>query len=324
MDGRDGGRGWVYVMTNRSHEGEVKVGFTMKMPEERAQEMNGPGNPFDFKVAYKALVDDAYRVERETHVRLAAFRVKKEWFGCTPRQASEAIGKCAPVIHFEEGLGPDEGMGSTEALHRGLDLREGGLYEEALVWFRRAHGKGERDAAYWIGMAHSTGQGVERDDGEAFRWFVIGAEKGDEHSMYRTGLAFLKGSGIQADRLAAARWFEAAALRGHPSAMRRTGESLMDGVPRRDAKGAVEWFERAAGRGDRRSMLLLGMALKNGYGSSEDKASAIAWFKKAAGLGDKESMLMMGRACLSGEGVAADVEQASRWFEMARSVEAGR
>jgi hypothetical protein len=38
-------RGWIYVISNNSMPGLVKVGYSMKDPEERAKELDHTGTP---------------------------------------------------------------------------------------------------------------------------------------------------------------------------------------------------------------------------------------------------------------------------------------
>lgn len=45
-------RGWVYIITNKSMPGLVKIGYTMKDPELRAAELYNTGSPHPYKVDY--------------------------------------------------------------------------------------------------------------------------------------------------------------------------------------------------------------------------------------------------------------------------------
>jgi hypothetical protein len=84
-------RGWVYVMSNKSMPGLVKVGYSTKDPDLRAQELNHTGSPHPYVVDYEALVQDPYEVEQRTHVQLFAYSEGKEWFRCTAEVAIAAI-----------------------------------------------------------------------------------------------------------------------------------------------------------------------------------------------------------------------------------------
>jgi hypothetical protein len=88
-------KGWVYVITNNAMPGLVKVGYSRKDPELRAEELNHTGSPHPYLVDYELLIDEPYQVERKTHKLLSAKREAKEWFRCTPEEAVAAIKQIA-------------------------------------------------------------------------------------------------------------------------------------------------------------------------------------------------------------------------------------
>lgn len=84
-------KGWVYVITNKAMPGLVKVGYSMKDPELRAQELNHTGSPHPYEVEYDALVDEPRDIEAAAHKMLASYSEGKEWFRCTPADAVGVI-----------------------------------------------------------------------------------------------------------------------------------------------------------------------------------------------------------------------------------------
>ena len=80
-------KGWVYVITNESLPGLVKIGFTLKDPAQRAAELGSTGVPAKYEVAYEILVNNPRDLENRAHRRLDEFREGKEWFRCTIEQA---------------------------------------------------------------------------------------------------------------------------------------------------------------------------------------------------------------------------------------------
>jgi len=102
--------GWVYVLTNEAMPGLVKVGYTMKDPAIRAEELykdskNGAvtGVPLPFDVAYKAWVLNPFQVEQSVHKSLAQKRINdnREFFKCSTEEAVEHIRQVAQA-KFEE------------------------------------------------------------------------------------------------------------------------------------------------------------------------------------------------------------------------------
>ena len=78
-------RGWVYIISNKSMPGLVKVGYSMKDPEERAEELDHTGTPHPYVVEYDILIEgELYQVEQRIHHNLSCYLEGKEWFRCTP------------------------------------------------------------------------------------------------------------------------------------------------------------------------------------------------------------------------------------------------
>lgn len=74
--------GFVYVLRNEAMPGLVKVGFTMKSPEDRAAELFSSGVPQPFSVVFAVMCDDPQSVEQRTHLCLSPFRLanNREFF----------------------------------------------------------------------------------------------------------------------------------------------------------------------------------------------------------------------------------------------------
>lgn len=84
-------RGWVYVLTNKSMPGLVKVGHSTKDPHLRARELDGTGLPHPFSVAFDVLVLNPRDVEFGVHRALNSFHERKEFFRVTVGGAIAAI-----------------------------------------------------------------------------------------------------------------------------------------------------------------------------------------------------------------------------------------
>ena len=78
--------GFVYVLRNVCMPGIYKIGMTDRAPSQRAEELSsGTAVPTAFEVVCFAEVNEAVKVEREIHARLAEFRVEqnREFFALT-------------------------------------------------------------------------------------------------------------------------------------------------------------------------------------------------------------------------------------------------
>ena len=105
-------RGWVYILSNDSLSGLVKVGYTSKDPEGRAKELSGnTGVPTPFVVEYEVLIEDAHRCEQEIHKYLSEKRVndRREFFRCSVNEAIEAVKVITgDSVQFERRNQPEE------------------------------------------------------------------------------------------------------------------------------------------------------------------------------------------------------------------------
>lgn len=84
-------KGWVYVITNKSMPGLVKIGYSLKDPEARAAELNHTGTPYPYLVDYEVLVENPRDIEQKVHNLLKGKKEGKEWFRCSPEEAIAAI-----------------------------------------------------------------------------------------------------------------------------------------------------------------------------------------------------------------------------------------
>lgn len=85
--------GYIYVLTNPSMPGLVKIGFTRRASDIRASELNTSGIPTPFVVAHEQMVRNCELTEALVHHRLSAFRVaaNREFFRMQPDDAIEAL-----------------------------------------------------------------------------------------------------------------------------------------------------------------------------------------------------------------------------------------
>lgn len=85
---------WVYVLSNPTTPGLLKIGYTKNLPEERAKQISaatGVALPYKVEWAYKCFNGET--VEREVHHKLKAQRVNnnKEFFQISLEEAKEII-----------------------------------------------------------------------------------------------------------------------------------------------------------------------------------------------------------------------------------------
>lgn len=141
--------GYVYVITNETMPGLVKVGLTYRAPGNRAEELRHTGNAGVFDVAYQIQVDDPVRVEREAHKYLEDFHEDKEWFRCTVDAAVSAL-------HQAAGVSSDPGLSSMGLARRSPGPMNQLSAEEQAIW--QAYYRREREALARIGKGRDAAE----------------------------------------------------------------------------------------------------------------------------------------------------------------------
>ena len=93
-------KGFVYILSNAAMPGIVKVGFTLKVPTERAAELSTTGVPTPFEVEYYCLVQDPAGLEAKVHAALSASRhsTDREFFWMSAMDAALEVAKHAGEV----------------------------------------------------------------------------------------------------------------------------------------------------------------------------------------------------------------------------------
>jgi uncharacterized protein len=72
-------------------------------------------------------------------------------------------------------------QGNTDAqFNLGLLYDERHRYTEAAKWYREAADQGVGDAQFSLGLLYAKGEGVPRDDVQAYMWFELAAAQDDQ------------------------------------------------------------------------------------------------------------------------------------------------
>lgn len=85
---------WVYILSNPTSPGLLKIGYTKQTPEERCKQISsatGVALPYKVEWAYKCFNGET--VERQVHHKLKAYRVNnnKEFFQISLDEAKKVI-----------------------------------------------------------------------------------------------------------------------------------------------------------------------------------------------------------------------------------------
>ena len=89
--------GIVYILTNESMPGYLKIGYTQGSSEvdvtKRMSELHTTGVPLPFECVYAAVVADAQKIEKQLHTVFEKDRTspRREFFECKVRSAKAAL-----------------------------------------------------------------------------------------------------------------------------------------------------------------------------------------------------------------------------------------
>lgn len=86
-------KGFVYILSNEGMPGLLKIGFSIKVPTERAAELNTTGVPSPFEVEYYCLIEKPALLEAAVHRQLKEARHAndREFFRLSLSEAIRAV-----------------------------------------------------------------------------------------------------------------------------------------------------------------------------------------------------------------------------------------
>jgi len=96
---------YVYILSNKSMPGLIKIGFTDKTPQKRVEGLNrSTGVPVDFDIEWAFPCFNAIRLEKEVHDYFDGYRLRKnrEFFRIDIETAKEAIRKLGEKYQFKQ------------------------------------------------------------------------------------------------------------------------------------------------------------------------------------------------------------------------------
>ena len=121
----------------------------------------------------------------------------------------------------------------------------------ALVWYRKAAGRGHLQAMVNVGHCYATGKGVAMDLAEAFEWSKKAAAENFPTAIYNLGVCYANGSAVAVDEGKAFKHFLSAANMGSPKAQKALAKCYGEGIGTAvDPLQAQYWLDVANGLQD--------------------------------------------------------------------------
>ncbi len=178
--------------------------------------------------------------------------------------------------------------GPLELFAQGFKAYQRGEKTEAVAALRYAADKGHAGARWKLGRMYADGDGVDKDDYEAFKIFesIVREHQEDDGAGNAAYVA---------------------------SAIVALGDYLRTGIPNSPvqpnlAQARQFYFHAASYFGSTRAQFQLGRMLLNGEGGSASPRQAARWLKLAAEKHDPAAQALLGYLLFDGEKIAMDAE----------------
>lgn len=151
--------GFVYVLSNESMPGLVKIGLTTRLPEDRSHELSNTSVPTPFKVAFRIATSRPREVEKQAHNFLAEYRInhKREFFEVSVETAIESVRRSAIDVSGIDSWKSDVAIKIREGDRVSLSLEAGQVF--ALVSYPNIFSEKPEIVDVW--QAHSDSDQLE-------------------------------------------------------------------------------------------------------------------------------------------------------------------
>lgn len=160
---------------------------------------------------------------------------------------------------------------------------------------------GDCEAQCRLGDCYFNGDGIAKNDAEAFRWYESSAWGGSMWGKYNYGKCFLTGRGVAQDAGRARHEFRLSADMGNPWALLRLSEM-----------------------GDADAMYQLGDCYynsdKNDFGLLQNDGEAFKWYKQSAEKGNAWGCFNVAKCYLEGRGISKNKDKAIQYLQMSANV----
>jgi len=193
-----------------------------------------------------------------------------------------------------------------------------GDFSAAVSDFKPLAESGDASSQYYIGLMNLNGQGLPKDEKQAFQWFEKSAKQGYAKAQNALGEMYYHARGTRRDEDQALFWFRKAANKGLAVAQRNLAVMYAYAVVPHDYKKAVFWLKRAARQGDDIDQLMLARIYYH-QAEVQDNAKSAYWMRKAANQGLAEAQYLLGNYYYSGQGVPQGYDKALYWYKRAYS-----
>lgn len=192
-----------------------------------------------------------------------------------------------------------------------------------IYWYKKAAAKGDSTAPLLLGNVYITGEGVPKNEKEAFKWYEIVEKNMNGAELLELGKRFKDGDSryfkktlvkYPQDDNMKIYWYQKAAAKGDTSAPLLLGNAYYngEGIPKNE-KNAFQWYQKAA-EYNSTAQFMSGWMYYKGIGILQDDKMSAYWFRKAADNNNSDGQVLIGYMYDCGKGVPADSAEAFKWY----------
>ena len=161
--------------------------------------------------------------------------------------------------------------------------------QEAFYWISKSAEQNNIRALHNLGYCYEHGIGTDIDLFQAYSYYKISALKGNDKAFNDLAQCYLNGIGTTVDSLKARAWFEKGAEVGIRASQNNAGYLYIAIEGKEDYNKAFYWFSKAAEQDSPNALEFLGICYDNGWGVEKDPLKAQEYYKKAYRLGNRDA-----------------------------------
>jgi TPR repeat protein len=192
----------------------------------------------------------------------------------------------------------------------------------AISRLRQAAEAGSAEAAFKLGKAYATGNGVDRSAVDAARWYRVASNEGHGAAQVAYAGALLAGDGVARDMREGRMWLLRALMQDSMPAVVASAELYLQGTGvLRNAETAASYLHDAAKNGYAPAQKRYADLLWEGEGVTEDRGASIEWYEKAAAQDDPAALLRLGWIYETGAGVRVDGARSYGYYQRCEKLE---
>lgn len=163
--------------------------------------------------------------------------------------------------------------------------------DQAFIYIKKAAEKGNSNAQVYLGYCYHFGKGVAIDNVEAIRWCEQSSNQGNPAGKTILGLCYLTADGVAEDKILGLRLLKNAAKQGYSKSQEILGCCYFHGNGIvQDYNMAFYMFDKSAERGNTKAMYNLAYCYEKGYGTKVDMHKARYWYECAARKGNNKAL----------------------------------